>query len=307
MPSVHDIIDFLRNISEIEAEWYGATEWLTREIVGINTDRDAREGDIAWISLKQAEAHPERLTSFRGSLLIGPKNVFFQGAPLIACNEPKLAFIRVMDRFFSNLAHTTWPALGEYPVSPDAKIAEGVALSTGVIIGSGVIIEGGVTVGPNTAIANCTIRQGVHIGANCSIGLPGFGFEKDETGRYWRFPHIGRVVIEEDVEIGSNTCIDRGSIGDTIIGRGAKIDNLVHIAHNVTIGPNSLVIANSMIGGSAAVGEAVWVAPSVSVMNQISIGKSATLGMGAVVIRDVEESAIMVGNPAKPLQKKSEQ
>ena len=92
---------------------------------------------------------------------------------------------------------------------------------------------------------------------------------------YWRFPHIGGVEIEDRVEIGSNTCIDRGSIGNTIIGSGVKIDNLVHVAHNVVIGSNSIVIANSMIGGSTCIGSGVWVAPSVSIINQICIDDSA--------------------------------
>ena len=304
MPSVSEIIDSLFNIGGFEATWYGADEWLTREIRGINTDRDAREGDLAWISLEQAKSHPERLPFFRGSLLICPKEIALQGLPVIACNRPKLAFIHALNAFFSDLALTTWPKPGEYPVSVDAQVAENVTMTAGVVIGSGTVIESDVVIGPNTVIANCTVKRGVRLGSNCTIGLPGFGFEKDETGRYWRFPHLGRVIIEEDVEIGSSTCIDRGSIGNTVIGRGAKIDNLVHIAHNVVVGPNSLVIANSMIGGSATIEENVWVAPSVSVMNQISIGKSAILGMGAVVLKDVEESAVMVGNPAKVLRRK---
>jgi UDP-3-O-[3-hydroxymyristoyl] glucosamine N-acyltransferase len=112
------------------------------------------------------------------------------------------------------------------------------------------------------------------------------------------------VEIEENVEIGSNTCIDRGALGNTIVRSGAKIDNLVHLAHNVVVGCNALVIANSMIGGSTVIEEGAWIAPSVSVMNQVSIGKSSILGMGAVVIKDVADGAVMVGNPAKALEKK---
>jgi UDP-3-O-[3-hydroxymyristoyl] glucosamine N-acyltransferase len=302
MPSVNEILEFLRGGGGIEITWSGETEWLRKEIVGVSTDGEAGEGDLAWISSKQAKAHPERLESFGGSLLIGPGDAAPEHIPMIACDKPKLAFILVVDEFFSDLAHTTWPAPGEH-LSPDARIADDAVLASGVVIGSGVIIDSGAIVGPNTVIANCTINRGGRIGANCSIGLPGFGFEKDENGKFWRFPHIGRVIIEEDVEIGSNTCVDRGSIGDTVIGRGVKIDNLVHVAHNVTIGPNSLVIANSMLGGSAAIGENVWVAPSASLMNQVSVGKSAVLGLGAVVLKDVEEAAVMVGNPARLLRK----
>ena len=154
-------------------------------------------------------------------------------------------------------------------------------------------------------MANCTIAAGVRIGCNCTIGLPGFGYEKDQAGAYWRFPHLGGVRIEADVEIGSNTCIDRGSLGDTVIGRGCKIDNLVHVAHNVVLGNNAVVIANTMLGGSVTIGAGAWVAPSVTIMNQATIGAGATLGLGAVVLKDVAPGQVIVGNPGKVLEKKS--
>ena len=103
------------------------------------------------------------------------------------------------------------------------------------------------------------------------------------------------------MEIGSNTCIDRGAIGNTEIGSGTKIDNLVHIAHNVVIGVNCLLIANSMIGGSAVVGKNVWIAPSAALKNQVEIGENSLIGMGAVVIRDVAPGLTIAGNPAKTL------
>jgi UDP-3-O-[3-hydroxymyristoyl] glucosamine N-acyltransferase len=116
---------------------------------------------------------------------------------------------------------------------------------------------------------------------------------------------MGGVLIGENVEIGSNTCIDRGSLGDTQVGDGCKIDNLAHVAHNVVLGRNTLVIANSMLGGSAKVGANVWIAPSVSVLNQVSVGDGATLGMGAVVLKDVPSSKIIIGNPGRELLKKA--
>ena len=115
---------------------------------------------------------------------------------------------------------------------------------------------------------------------------------------------MGRVIIEDDVEIGSNTCIDRGGLGDTVLCRGVKVDNLVHIAHNAHVGINSMLIANSMIGGSANIGGNVWVAPSVSILNQLNINNYAVIGMGTVVLKDVAEGEIIVGNPGKPLKNK---
>jgi len=300
MASAKEIVDLL--ISTTNARWLGKESHFSHNIIGVNSNTEAQPGDLAWLSVKKASQHPESVMQFNGSLLIAPDNTEPHGKPVLACHKPKLAFIMAVDHFFADRTNIMWPTEGEN-VSSNARIGKNVQLAPGVVIGSQVLIDDDVIIGPNTIIANCQIRKGTRIGANCSIGLPGFGFEKDEDGVYHRFPHIGGIIIHQNVEIGSNTCIDRGSIGNTIIGSGVKIDNLVHIAHNVVIGPNSLIIANTMIGGSVTIDENVWVAPSVSVMNQINIGHSAVLGLGAVVLKDVDEMTVMVGNPAKLLRK----
>lgn len=110
-------------------------------------------------------------------------------------------------------------------------------------------------------------------------------------------------MINDNVEIGNNTCVDKAVLGSTVLRENVKIDNLVHIAHGCDIGKNSLVIANSMIAGSVIIGENAWVAPSASILNKIKIGKNVVLGMGAVVIRNVEDNAVIIGNPGKTLNK----
>jgi UDP-3-O-[3-hydroxymyristoyl] glucosamine N-acyltransferase len=132
----------------------------------------------------------------------------------------------------------------------------------------------------------------------------GFGYEKDEDGHYQVIPHIGGVLIEENVEIGNNTCIDRAVLGNTILKKNCKIDNLVHIAHGVIVGENSLVIAHAMVGGSTVIGDNVWVAPNAALINKITIGDNATIGLGAVVVKNVGENDTVIGNPAKPMIKK---
>jgi len=144
------------------------------------------------------------------------------------------------------------------------------------------------------------LGENVGIGPNCSIGFEGFGFEPDEDGTYHRFPHIGKVIIGDDVEIGANTCIDRGALGDTIIGAGTKIDNLVHVAHNVRIGKNCMIIALTCLGGGVIIEDGVYVGIGASVRNQITIGEKAFIGMGAVVVKDVDPGITVIGNPAKP-------
>ena len=147
-----------------------------------------------------------------------------------------------------------------------------------------------------------SIGSDVTIHSGTVVGADGFGYEKDENGEVFKFPHIGGVIIENDVEIGANTCIDKGSLGNTLIKRGAKIDNLVHIAHNVEIGENTFVIANAMVGGSTKIGDNAWIAPSVSLMNGISIGKDVTIGMSSLVTKAIPDGETYAGSPAKPLK-----
>ena len=151
----------------------------------------------------------------------------------------------------------------------------------------------------------CDIIKGknVIIGENCSIGNDGFQYIENPEGRLVKFPHFGNVIIEDDVEIGNNTCIDRGALSNTIIRKGVKIDNLVHIAHNVDIGENTMVVAQSMVAGSVKIGKNCWISPSSCIKNKIIIGDNVLIGMGAVVIRDVESNSVMIGNPAKLLRK----
>jgi UDP-3-O-[3-hydroxymyristoyl] glucosamine N-acyltransferase LpxD len=307
VPTIGEVVDFLRDIGETTAPLVFSLELASTRIRGLQTDEKAGPGDMAWISPVQVRRVPERLRSFRGSLLICSEDPPADGETdtcgvRIRCRHPRLAFIKTARQFFMGLAATDWPESPDSPVHPSSTLGPNVRLCAGAVIGSNVSIKGDVLVGPNSCIANCSIASDVVIGANCSIGLPGFGYEKDEQGSYWRFPNFGRVVVEEGVEIGSNTCIDRGSIGDTLIGKGSKIDNLVHIAHNVVIAENSIIIAHAMLGGSTRLAEGVWVAPCASLINHISVGSRAMIGMGAVVLRDVEPGSVMVGNPARRIR-----
>lgn len=141
--------------------------------------------------------------------------------------------------------------------------------------------------------ARCRVNSGTVIGAD------GFGYERNEHGELEKFPHLGGVLIGDDVEIGSNTSIDRGSLGNTVIGDRARIDNLVHVAHNVQIGEDAAVIALTMLGGSSKIGTQAWVAPGAVLMNQVKIGANGTVGLGAVVVKDVDDGQTVMGAPAQ--------
>lgn len=183
--------------------------------------------------------------------------------------------------------------LGAYVV-----IREGSSVGDGTVILDGVKIGRNVMIGKNCVIyPNSTIYDGVTIGDNCIlhsgvvIGADGFGFVRGTDGKYKKFPQVGNVIIGNDVEIGANTCIDRGSLGDTIIGDGTKIDNLVQIAHNVSVGKNVVIAAQTGISGSTVIED------NCVIGGQVGIGDHATLRSGAVI---GSQAGILPGKIVRP-------
>lgn len=221
----------------------------------------------------------------------------------IIVDNPRDTFRKILDTFFNPKP--------KYEVSKSSYIHPSVICKKNISIGENVVIEEGCKLGDNVIIdhntvvkRNTIIGNNVKIGANCTIGGAGFGYEKDIDGEYILIPHLGNVVLEDNVEIGNNTCIDRAVLGNTFLSKNVKVDNLVHIAHGVLIGENSLIIANAMVAGSTVIGKNVWVAPSTSIINKVTIGNNALVGLGAVVVKNVEDSTIVIGNPAKALERK---
>lgn len=194
-------------------------------------------------------------------------------------------------------------------ISPSAYLHDSVKVDKNLVnIGHNVVIEENVEIGDyviigsNTVIKSGTIiHNNVKIGSNCTIGGIGFGYEQNENGEYELIPHIGHVLIEENVEIGNNVCVDRAVLGSTRLSKNVKIDNLVHIAHGVQVGENSLVIANAMVAGSVSIGKNVWVAPSSSIRQKLIIEDNSIIGMGSVVVKNVGENDIVAGVPAKKI------
>lgn len=133
------------------------------------------------------------------------------------------------------------------------------------------------------------------IHATAVIGKDGFGYARDADGSLVKMPHSGNVVIEDDVEIGAHTVIDRAVLGSTVIGKGTKIDNLVHCAHGVKIGKHCLIVAGTVIGGSTEIGDRCFLGINCSIKNKIKIGNDVTIGMGAIVLSDVPGNTVVKG------------
>lgn len=219
--------------------------------------------------------------------------------------DPRLSFIRCLNEFFVPPAPTG--------IHPTAIIGNNVCIGKDCSIGAYCVIADDCVLGDRCRLhPHVQLYSGVRIGNDVIvhgatvIGSDGFGYQRNPDGAFEKFPHFGGVVIGDDVEIGGQTCIDRGTLGDTIIGPRCKIDNLVHIAHNAFIGEDSAIIAHALIGGSVRLGKRCWIGPSASIINQVTLGDDVLVGIAANVIRDVTASDVVAGNPAKSLKKKVE-
>ncbi|HMY35729.1 MAG TPA: UDP-3-O-(3-hydroxymyristoyl)glucosamine N-acyltransferase [bacterium] len=181
----------------------------------------------------------------------------------------------------------------------DTIIGRGTLISAHAVIGNHVRIGKGCVIYPNVSIYdNTIIGDRVIIHAGSVIGSDGFGFHKTEEG-YLKIPHIGRVVVGDDVEIGANCCIDRGTVGETKIGRGCKLDNLIQIGHNVIIGPHTLIAAQAGVAGSTRIGDHVTIAGQAGLVGHINIGDHAVIAAQAGVIGSVDENTTVSGYPAR--------
>ncbi len=299
--SLNKIIEFL---SDELIDVYGEPESII--VKHLRDPEHVDEFTLDWINTSKQEKQKVAEAS-KAKAIIVDKDVVFsevlrnQGKVLLVVNNPKLAIAKAGNEFFvEKITPEIHPSA---IIHPDAQIGKNV------YIGPNTVIEN-CTIGDDTIIdANVHIYSPVIIGKHCTVksgavlGGMGFGFEKDENGNLFRFPQIGNLFIGDYVEIGANTCIDRGALSDTVIGDHCKINNLCHIAHNNKIGKNVVITAQVNISGSNVIEDDVWIAPNATIRGWIRIGNGATIGMGTVVTKDVPAGETWVGNPARKLEK----
>jgi UDP-3-O-[3-hydroxymyristoyl] glucosamine N-acyltransferase len=288
-----------------------------REIRGVASLDAAGPADLTFAT--DARALGQAVHSRAGCILV-PQGHSLEGHTTVAVAEPKLAFIRAA-------AELIPPTRYLEGIHPTAVVLPGALLSEGVSAGPHCVIEAGARAGPRTRLAaGVVVGEGAEIGADCVlhpgvtiypraqignrvilhagvvIGGDGFGYVFAE-GRHNKFPQLGGVIVEDDVEIGCNSTVDRGSLGTTVIGEGTKIDNLVQIAHNVRIGKHCVIVAQTGISGSVNVGDYAVIGGQVGIGDHVTIEEGATIASGGGVLpgKIVRRGSVIWGVPGRPL------
>jgi UDP-3-O-[3-hydroxymyristoyl] glucosamine N-acyltransferase len=285
-------------------------------INGAATLSEAGDGEISFLANLKYEK--ELQTTSASAVVLG-ENVENPGKTVIRCKDPYFAFMQIVVLLHGHREH---PTVG---ISPRASVAATAIIGENVDINDFVCVLDRAAIGDNTLIyPNCTIGPGTTIGKDCIIypnvtiydgctigdrvtihsgsviGQDGFGYAT-HNGVHHKIPQIGGVIIEDDVEIGANCTIDRGTLGDTVIGKGSKFSNLIAIGHNTRIGPYSLLVAQVGIAGSVVTGHHCVFGGQVGVVGHIRIGDMVQIGAQAGVTNDIENGLSVVGSPAQPI------
>jgi UDP-3-O-[3-hydroxymyristoyl] glucosamine N-acyltransferase len=273
------------------------------------------------LAFAEGERALEQAAASHAGCILVPESATLAGATAaIAVKHPKLAFVRAVEA----LRSAPNPEPG---IHPSAIVAADAVLAADVNVGPNVVIERGAKIGARSRLdAGVVIGEGTEIGSDCRfyprvvvypgarignrvilhagvvIGSDGFGYVLAE-GRYHKFPQLGRAIVEDDVEIGSNSTVDRGSLGTTVIGEGTKIDNLCQVAHNVTIGRHCVIAAQTGIAGSVDIGNYVVMAGQVGIADHIRIEDNVQIGGHSAIFpgKIIRRGSVVWGSPARPI------
>jgi len=285
------------------------------QLAGVAPLDRARPGDLSFLSSSRF-VDAFRTTTASG-VMVSPDfaDAVSDVAARIIVSEPALALARLLEYLTPSRAvwgvHPTarvgrgarWE--GRIALGPGSYLGTDVRLGCDCVIGKHAVIEDGVILGDACRIeSHATVHQGARLGnrvivrTGARVGGRGFGFTRSETG-HQRLPQIGQCVLGDDVEVGANTTIDRGSLGDTVIGAGTKIDNLVQVGHNVRVGARCVIMAQVGVAGSTVVEDDVMLAGQVGLADHLTVGKGARVGAQGGVIGDIPAGATVSGYPAR--------
>lgn len=288
-------------------------------LTGAASFHEAGTGDVTFATRQK---HFDALADCAASVVIVPPEVDVSSLEVstIQAENPYHTFARILEIFFQPVVEIEPGVSPRAEIASDARVGKGcsigpnVFIARGAVIGQnvilypGVYIGAGVVIGDDTRIyANCSVYHGSVIGrrgiihSGTVIGSDGYGFTP-VAGRHAKIPQVGHVCIGDDVEIGANVTIDRAAIGVTVIGNGCKLDNLIHIAHNVRLGDHCLIVAQVGISGSVEVGQNVTIAGQAGIVGHVRIGSNTTVAARSVVTGDLPDNSFVMGFPAKPHQ-----
>jgi UDP-3-O-[3-hydroxymyristoyl] glucosamine N-acyltransferase len=278
-----------------------------RKINGISSIKEATEHELSFCWYEDKKGVRLISNSNAGVIfckknmkgLVQPK----PGTQIIFLDNPRLVFVQVLDRMLDNKKL--------FGISPKSNISKDLKIGKNCYIGDFTKIGDNCTIADNSIIHDSvTILRNCSIGSNCIIqpgvviGADGFAFERHQNGDLQRFPHIKGVKIGNNVEVCANSSIARGSLADTIIGDGTKVDALVHIAHNVIVGRNCELTAGTIIGGSTTIGNMCWTGLNSTLKDNIKVGNNVVVAAGAMVIGDIQDNDVVAGIPAKSIKYK---
>lgn len=273
-------------------------------VKGFSSLKSYTAGTVTWARNAQVFQGMEFRQDQKIFLMISPQDVSGPFENHIVTENPRNAFFCIIDAFFAkNKKERPLPGEGSY-ISPSVTLGENVR------IGSNCVLDGDIVIGDNTILYhNVVIMNSVKIGSHCTIqsgvqiGHDGFGWYRTGDGKNRMIPHFGGVSIGNHVFIGYHTGICRGTMDDTLIGNNVIIDGLCHIAHNVVVGENAVIVAGSLLYGSSKIGRNAHIASAI-IRNQIAIGDDSFIGMGSVVVEEVKAGDTIVGVPGKSCRKK---
>lgn len=285
-------------------------------ITGVSSLEEAKQGDITFV---KGESFIAKAFNTGASAIVIHREVKGLEKPLIIADDPFLAFVSLLNVISEQRRQRPRKIHSSAIIARDAKIGQNVSIGPNVVIEDNIKIGDNVTIYPHVFIGqDCRIGSNTLIYTNVSImeqtcigdrviihpgtviGADGFGYlQKD--GRHIKIPQVGRIEIGNDVEIGANVTIDRAALDKTVIGNGVKIDNHSHIAHNVIIGNDTMLIAYAKIAGGARIGKNVMIAEDVGITDHAIIGDNCIIGGGSKVYKSLEPGSIVWGSPAKPI------
>lgn len=309
------------------AELTGA-ELANPALAGVTIERISSigEGGSGSLVFVERQSFAEQLAGLDAAAILCPQKMLDlvpAGVAALVSRRPGFDFARIAALMYPTAARPT-AFTAEAGVSPLATVADGAVIEPGAIVEGGAVIGAGAGIGRGTVIApgaiigpECQIGRDSYIGpgatvmaallgdrvvihAGTRIGQEGFGFLPSAQGLK-KIPQIGRVVLQDDVEIGANSTVDRGALGDTIIGQGTKIDNLVQVGHNVRIGRHCAIAAHSGISGSVTIGDYVLLGGRVGISDHVTIGDGVHIAAAAGVMHDIPAGQRWAGAPAQPV------